>query len=679
MLEKLRVHPTQPQITLGFKTAVIALATLALFNQDLAILFSDALQSETASHFLAIPFLFIYLIYRKRKMLRAVIPLKSEDELKEARHIPLICGVILSATAVLLYWHGSYTFTPLEYHMFTLPIFVAGLTLILFNPQTLRQLAFPIAFLIFLVPPPSEILYTLGSTLSVISSEASNTIVNAFGIPSIITSEYGNPTIIVTRPDSSTIPFTVDIACSGIYGLIGFLIFAVFIAYIIRDKTWKKLAIILLGIPLIIALNVLRITIILTFGYNYGEAPALEIFHLTGGPILIFIGTILLLAISEKIFKMRIFKNVQMECSNCQQPLKTEDPSCLQCGRILRPPDIPMGKSDIAKIAVIALTVTLLFSIQTPVFALTSANPIILTTKPGGQQFSTGILPEIPNYTLAFYYRDTQFEQRAKQDMSLVYVYHPRNESLEPIFVAFEIASTRQSLHRWEACLITWPLSKGYQPRVNQIELKDIRLNENPPIIGRYFAFAYKDTNETQVVLYWYETAIFTINQTSQQKHMKISLIAYPDGFDNLQQIENQLTETAKAIVNYWQPIKTWSQISMIISQNGATMAAGSVVIMFSAIILYVFQVKKQMAANRIAYQKLSKENQQIIDAVKEAEKRGMSTLANIVDAYEKIKQTHFSKIQILERLNTLEEIGIIKHTIASRNDEPVQIWKAKI
>lgn len=42
---------------------------------------------------------------------------------------------------MLLYWHGSYTFTPLEYHILTLPIFAAGLTLILFNPQTLRQVA----------------------------------------------------------------------------------------------------------------------------------------------------------------------------------------------------------------------------------------------------------------------------------------------------------------------------------------------------------------------------------------------------------------------------------------------------------------------------------------------------------------------------------------------------------
>lgn len=174
--------------------------------------------------------------------------------------------------------------------MLALPIFVAGLTLILFSPQTMRQLTFPICFLIFLTPPPSEILYALGATFSTISSEASNAIVNAMGIPSIITSEYDNPTITITRPDGSTIPFTVDIACSGIYSLIGFLIFAVFIAYIIRDKPWKKLALIIVGLPLVYLLNIIRITITLILGYHYGEALALQAFHLLGGWILVFLG-----------------------------------------------------------------------------------------------------------------------------------------------------------------------------------------------------------------------------------------------------------------------------------------------------------------------------------------------------------------------------------------------------
>lgn len=674
MLKNLSIHLTETRMALGVKVAVAIAATIAIFGQDLTILFNDAFQSETTSHLLAVPFLFVYLIYRKRKMLRPVIPIENKDHPKETRHLPLITGILLSITAILLYWHGSYTFTPLEYHMFALPIFVAGLTLILFNPQTLRQLAFPIALLFFLMPPPSEILYVLGTNLSVISSEAPNAIVNAFGIPSTITSEYGNPTIIITRPDDTTMPFTVDIACSGIYSLIGFTIFAVFIAYIIRDKPWKKITLIIIGLPLIYLLNILRITTILVLGYYYGEDFAFQIFHLLGGWILIFLGTLILLAISEKIFKTQIFTDKKDTCPQCnlKSPLEI---FCSKCGRILKPPKIKLYKTDIAKISIISVCLILLALIQAPVFALTQAKPIVMVNN----QFSTDVLPQIPDYNLDFSSRETEFEAKAKQDMSLIYLYTSYNQSKEPVKVAIEIASTKSSLHRWETCLITWPVSKGYQTKVTQIELKDIKLNENPPIISRYFVFTYIDTNETQAVLYWFETATFTINSTSQQKYVKISLIAYPEDTNNLSNIENQLVNIATYISNYWQPIKTWSQITMIISQNGATLALATTTVLMGTLILYVLETKRQKRANTNAYQKLSKPNKQIVDAIIETEKTMTPTLEAIATTYQKITGKRISKEKLLKRISEIETTKIIKSCVANRQDEPLQIWKTAL
>lgn len=661
------------------KIIAIVAISMIFFSQDLTIIFYDALQSETTSHLLAIPFLFAYLVYRKRKMLRAVVPLENRNEPKETRHLPTVAGILLLATAVLLYWYGSHTFTPIEYHMLALPILVAGLTLILFNPQTLSQLAFPICFLIFLMPPPSEILYSLGATLSVMSSEAPNAIVNAFGIPSTITSEYGNPTIIVTMLDGSTIPFTVDIACSGIYSLIGFLIFAVFIAYVIRDKPWKKLAIILVGLPLIYLLNIIRITIILALGYHYGETLALQAFHILGGWILIFLGTLLLLAISEKIFKTQIIQRATEKCSQCSSKTQHNQDFCLSCGRILKPSAITIQKTTITKIVAITLSIILLMSIQAPVFALTEASPIVIIDTPSGQQISTTILPQVSDHTLTFLYRDTEFEAKAKQDMSLIYLYSPINQSKEPTWVTIEIASTRSSLHRWETCLITWPLTKGYQPKVTQIELKDIQLTENPPIISRYFAFQYITTNETQAVLYWYETTTFTVNSTSQQKHVKISVITYPETIEDMQNIENQMVALATAIANYWQPIKTWSQITMIISQNGANLATATSTILIAILIFNHLENRRQKKANTNAYQKLSTQNKQIIDAVRETEKTATPTLGNIAKNIRKTIGKNINKKQLLQKLSELEKIDIIKGAIANQQDEPTQTWKTQM
>lgn len=140
-------------LSIVLKTLTIFAATLVLFSQDLIIIFNDALRSDTTSHILVVPILFSYLVYRKRKMLKAVISYPTTNQSIQFKIAISFSGILLCLTSVLLYWYGSYTFIPLEYHILAMPIFIAGLILIIFNTQTLRQLAFSISFLIFLAPP----------------------------------------------------------------------------------------------------------------------------------------------------------------------------------------------------------------------------------------------------------------------------------------------------------------------------------------------------------------------------------------------------------------------------------------------------------------------------------------------------------------------------------------------
>jgi exosortase len=653
-------------------------AIIAIYLQDLTIIVSDALQSEITNYILAIPFILLYLIYRKRRMLRTVMAFESQSQPKQTRHIPTIAGVLLCTAATTLYWYGSYTFTPLEHHMITLPVFVAGLTLILFNLQTLRQLAFPIAFLFFLTPPPAEILYTLGSTLSVISSEASHNIVKAFGIPSTLSSEYGNPTIMITRPDGTSIPFAIDIACSGIYSLIGFLIFATFIAYITRDKTWKKATIFLIGLPLIYALNIVRITIILLIGYYYGEQPALQIFHLLGGWTLIFLGTLLLLTITEKAFKTNLFTKTHplQPCEKCNPAQSQNENFCPYCGRLIKYPKINPKKQDIAKIAAIALAVAILLTIQAPVFALTEGPAQITIQTPTGEQGNTQLLPQMQGYTLEFVYRDKAFEERAKQDASLVYEYIQTDKTKPPIYAAVEIAATKSSLHRWEACLITWPQTHGYQPKVTQLELKDIQILQNPPIIARYFAFQYTSTNQTQTVLYWYETATFTINNTAQQKQVKISLIAYPQTPEEITKIEKQLLPVAEAVAKYWQPIKTWTQVALTISQNGPALTATTATLLAITLAFQIFESRKERRSILRLYNKLAFQDKLILRAVAQASKKGNPATKAIASQLQTVIGKNIQTEQLEERLREAERVGLTKRNITNQQDEPKVTWK---
>jgi len=677
--------PTAPQTilnlarsnaVLALKATTLTVAVIALYFQDLSIVFADALYNEATSHILIVPLILAYLVYRKRKMLRATIGLTNEKKLNYTTHFGTSSGILLCTTAVMLYWYASRTFSPLEYHLLTLPIFTAGLLLVLFNPQTLRQAIFPTIFLVFLVPPPSEILTGVGATLSVYSAEIPNSIVNFLGVHSTMTSELGNPVINIVRPNGSIVPFTVAIPCSGIYSLIGFLIFSAFVAYIVRDKAWKKLAIFTMGFPLVYSLNILRITIMLLIGYQWGQELALNMFHVLGGWVLIFAGTLILLFVSEKILKTQIFakKEPQTSCPNCNpRPPSENQTFCTACGRFTKYPRISIRRIDLGKILMIILITVLLFSIQAPVYALTKGPAQILIQTAQGEQGNTQILPQMPEYDLQFAHRDRYFENISGEDLSLIYRYIPEDQSRRTIWTALEIAETTGSLHNWEVCLISWPATHGYQPPVNQLDLRDIQILQNPAIIARYFAFQYHDDNQTELVLYWYENTIFTINNVSQQKYVKISLITYLEKPEDVPAAEDELLPFATALANHWEPIKTWTVVAMFLNQNSLILAATAVAFLMAIFIFYLYEIRKQQKANEVVYQKLSKPNQQLLDIITKK-----STLTQIAEAYQQVTGEPITSEQIQQRITDLERTGIVKTKITNNQDEPKQIWKTQ-
>ena len=105
-----------------------------------------------------------------------------------------------------------------------------------------------------------------------------------------------------------------------------------FVAYITRGKIWNKLAILVMGIPLILALNIIRITSILAIGYNFGENLALVFFHDRGVTALMFIGVLILRAITEKVFKKP--EPIQ-SCPTCKPTAtKPNEPFCPTCGKL---------------------------------------------------------------------------------------------------------------------------------------------------------------------------------------------------------------------------------------------------------------------------------------------------------------------------------------------------------
>lgn len=678
LLEKMARTKGYVDVAFITKALVIVSAVLLFYGRDLGTIFGDAFQNEAANYVFLVPLIFAYFVYRKRKMLRA--DNESGGPTENPRLLMPLSGVLLCATAMMLYWYSVNTFSPLEYRALTLPLFTAGLVLVLFNLQTLRQLAFPIFFLVFLVPPPSQFLDNIGSTLSVTGSDVSANIVSAMGVHTQILSEYGTPIIMITRPDRTVLGFTLDVACSGVYPLLGFLIFAFFMAFITRGALWKKGMVFIVGLPLIFSLNIVRITSILLIGFSYGQELALQAFHLIGGLVLIVLGVVLLFAIMEKLFKTRVFRGAMpiQTCTRCTSPENADKGNCFYCGKSLRNTRITIKKRDVVKILSVAILVTLLVEIQIPALAQTSKPLPVLVQTQEGEQGNPEILPEISAYKLSFLYRDTTFEKTAKEDASLTYTYQSDNTNAT-VAVSVEFAEARSSLHYWEDCLITWPQTHGSQAAVTQLDLRDIQILENPPMIGRYFAFQYPNSTQTEIVLYWFDQSIFVIGNETKNEYAKISVISFLSAPNGLAEAESALLVLASEVAGYWQPTKTWTAVSVMISQNGLVLALLPAALLASTVVFGTVNKRRHQKAKARIYRKLSEEDKLVIDSVHQATKTSRATLENVAATYRNTANREIDDKVLLAKLIQAEEAGLVSRKFISQSDEPFHTWTVNL
>jgi exosortase/archaeosortase family protein len=503
-----------------------------------------------------------------------------------------------------------------------------------------------------------------------------NAFANLMGVKSWITIVSGTPTINLISSSNQPLTFAVDIACSGIYSLVGFAVFAAFLAYIVRDKIWKKFAIMAVGFPLIYLLNVVRITTIVLIGYQWGAELALELFHLLGGWVLIFLGTLLLLVIAEKIFKTQIFAKTDIKGQNPNiQYSKAKFPASFDKSPARSRKKIRIYNT--AKIVTIIIVTLLVVYIQSPVFSLTRGPASIMIQTSSGQQGNMALFPQIENYSLRFIYRDTDFEELSGQDFSLAFTYYPEKPGDSKVDVALEIAESTVALHNWEVCLITWAIPKGDQP-VTSLDLRDIRIQEDPPIIARYFAFQEQGQNQIQLVLYYFTTALFEIDNTTQKKQAKLSFITYFDNPEDLSIMEEKLLPFAENTAEYWEPLRKWNTVTTAISQSSLPLATLASAFALALVPFSWVQIRRRFKENASIYQKLHLQKQQIVDAIQETEEANLATLENITQTYQKKLPQPVNKDELLKDLADLEELGVIKNTIINKLDEPVYTWRTQ-
>ena len=223
------------------------------------------------SHGFLIPFISLYLVWQRA------------DELENLEVSPSNFGILVILSGLFLLIIGNLA---AEYftQRFSFLILLSGIILLLLGRQHLKLLAFPIVFLIFMIPIPSILLLKLTFPMQLFAAKVATVTLQLLDIPVL---REGNVIHLVENT------LEVERACSGIRSLISLLAIGTVLAYFITKVTWQRAVVILSCFPIAIATNAFRVTMTGVLANYYGMKAAEGFFHGFSGMVLYFAGLIL--------------------------------------------------------------------------------------------------------------------------------------------------------------------------------------------------------------------------------------------------------------------------------------------------------------------------------------------------------------------------------------------------
>src|SRR6266478_4120628 len=177
-----------------------------------------------------------------------------------------------SGLAIILGAIGLLVLGTLAAEIFTsrvsLLILICGMIVFLAGYKTLRSMAFPIGYLIFMIPLPAIIYYQLTFPLQLLASRMGANGLVALGVPTV---REGNLLIL---PNCT---LEVVEACSGVRSLLSLLAAVVGYVYLAEPRIWKRCVLIASTIPIVIVSNGFRLvaTGLLSFFFGPGADSGL--------------------------------------------------------------------------------------------------------------------------------------------------------------------------------------------------------------------------------------------------------------------------------------------------------------------------------------------------------------------------------------------------------------------
>ncbi len=215
---------------------------------------------------------------------------RDRSRLVEAAVRPSSAGLLLVFAGLLVLFTGVLG-AELFLTRVSLLLVLAGGVLYLWGATHLRMLAFPLAFLVLMIPLPTIIFNQIAFPLQILASRLG---VFALRLGDVPVLREGN---VIALPNTV---LEVAEACSGIRSLVSLLTLGVLFGYVSGHGVWRRAVLALLTIPIAIVANAVRVAGAGLTAMWYGPAAVEGFLHSFSG-LLTFALSLALLFASDKL------------------------------------------------------------------------------------------------------------------------------------------------------------------------------------------------------------------------------------------------------------------------------------------------------------------------------------------------------------------------------------------
>jgi len=264
--------------------AIVAVAFLLLYLHVVVKLVHDWATDDNYSHGFFIVPLAAYLAWERRDRLAAL----------ERRPSNVGLAVVIASLGVMV---AGTIGAELFLTRISMIGVCGGAVLFLAGRQHFRVLLFPLLFLLLMVPIPAIVFTRIALPLQLLASRFGTTVMSAAGVPVL---REGNVLVL------SNTTLEVAEACSGIRSLISLLTLGIVLGYFTDGRSWARVTIALMTIPIAIVTNGLRVAGTGIAARYYGAAAAEGFFHSFSGWLLFIAALGLLTAVQRGIGTLQL-------------------------------------------------------------------------------------------------------------------------------------------------------------------------------------------------------------------------------------------------------------------------------------------------------------------------------------------------------------------------------------